>query len=482
MNKFLKFSLVAMLFAGFAMVLNSCKKDFDAPPGATDPAIVANTTIAGLKALHTTAGAYDIITTDLIIEGVVVANDKSGNLYKQLFIEDATGGLQVSLDATSLFGTYPVGRKVFIKCKGLCISDYNNTPQLGVKATVAGLPSFEGIPGSLISKYIVGGSINNPVTPHVLTFAELNAAGTVPNIPSGQPWQNRYLNTLIKLENYAFLATDLNKTYSDTSVYKTTQNRDIKDCDNNGVTVRTSAYANFAGNRLAQGRGSILSVYTIFNTTKQLLLRDSTDVQFTSPYACALPPGTLLFENFETQVANTSAPYNVISIPGWTHFIQSGTTSYFARIFSANKYAYASCFGTDNTSAVTWLISSGVNLNNTTNEVLSFKTIQGFILTNTTGTGTPVQAALKVLLSANYSGSGDPTSATWTDITSQVALSPGSTTSSFPTSFTNSGDVSLNTYSGTIYVAFRYEGADPAGTANDKTSAWEVDDVKITGQ
>ncbi|RYY44989.1 MAG: hypothetical protein EOO06_17265 [Chitinophagaceae bacterium] len=164
MNKFLKITFVAMLFAGLAMLLNSCKKDFDAPPGPADPAIVANTTIAALKALHQTAGAYDIITSDLVIEGVVVANDRSGNLYKQIFIEDTTGGLQIALDATNLFNTYPVGRKVFIRCKDLCISDYNNTPQLGVKATVAGLPSFEAIPGSLISKYVIGGSINNPVT------------------------------------------------------------------------------------------------------------------------------------------------------------------------------------------------------------------------------------------------------------------------------------------------------------------------------
>lgn len=477
MNKFIKISLFALLVTGFAVTLNSCKKDFDSPPVPTDPDIVANTTIKDLVQLHQTAGAYDIITTDLVIEGVVVANDRSGNLYKQIFIEDATGGLQISLDATNLFGAYPVGRKVFIKCKGLCISDYNNTPQLGVKATVAGLPSFEGIPGALISNYVLGGSLNNPVTPHVLTFAELNAAGT----GLAKPWFNRYLNTLIQLDNFAF--ANLNQTYSDTSVYKQTQNRDIKNCPadgNNTIIVRTSAYANFAGKQVAQGRGSILSIYTVFNTTKQLLLRDSNDVKFNNPNACALPPGTLLNEDFEGQVANTSAPYNVISIPGWTHFIQSGSTSFFARIFSSNKYAYASCFGTNDASAVTWLITNGTNLNNTTTETLTFKTMQGFILTTTPG-GTPVQSALKVLLSTNYTGTGNPTAATWTDITSQVTLSPGSTTATFPTAFTNSGNVDLSSYSGTIYVAFRYEGTDPAGTANDKTSAWEVDDVKIVG-
>ena len=61
------------------------KKKFDEPPYPTDPNITANTTIKALKATHTVSGAYDLITTDKIIAGVVVADDKSGNLYKNLY-------------------------------------------------------------------------------------------------------------------------------------------------------------------------------------------------------------------------------------------------------------------------------------------------------------------------------------------------------------------------------------------------------------
>jgi hypothetical protein len=223
---------------GIVLLFNACKKEFDSPPGPVDPQIVANTSIKALKAKHTVAGAYDVITDNIIIEGVVIANDKSGNLYKQLFIQDSTGALQILLDANSLYGTYPVGRRIFVRCKDLCISDYNATPQLGVKATVAGLPSFEAIPSSLISKFVVGGSLNNPVVPKLVTFAELNTAGQTPNVPSNQPWQNKYVCDLIEMENFAF--TDLTKTYSDTSVYKNTQNRDIKNCSNNTIIISPS--------------------------------------------------------------------------------------------------------------------------------------------------------------------------------------------------------------------------------------------------
>ena len=467
MNKILKL-MTALLMVLTTITFTACKKNFDNPPGAADPAIVANTSIAALKATHTTAGAYNIITTDVIISGTVVADDESGNLYKQLYIEDATGGLQILLDANSLYGTYPVGRKVFIKCNGLTISDYNGTMELGVKATVAGLPSLEGIPANLVSKYVIGGSLNNPVVPHVVTIAQLTTN-----------MQDRYLGTLIQLDGFAF--TNLNTTYSDTSAYKSTVNLDIRNCANQTIIVRTSAYANFAAQKVAQGRGSVYAIYTTFGSTKQLILRSIDDVKFTSPYACALPPGTLLFEDFESHAVTTAFPYVTVAIPGWNNGAQAASELWTARTFSSNKYAYMSGFGTGASAVTTWLVTKGVALTGTT-KTLTFKTIQGFILTTTPG-GTNVEAGLKVLVSTNYTGTGNPWAAgvVWNDLTSQAILSPGSTTSSFPSSFTNSGNISLNAYTGTIYVAFRYEGADPAGTASDKTSAWEVDDVKVTG-
>jgi hypothetical protein len=471
MNKIFKL-MTAVMMVATAITFSACKKSYDNPPAAADPALVANTSIKALKAMHTGAGVYDVITTDIIISGTVVADDKSGNLYKQLYIQDATGGLQILLDANSLYGTYPVGRKIFIKCNGLCISDYNKTMELGVKAIVAGAPSLEGIPANLISKYIVGGSLNNPVVPKVVTWADLGGTGTT-------NMQDPLIGTLIQLDDYRFAITT--GTYSDTSVYKSTVNRDINSCGSQTLIVRTSAYSNFAGVPVAQGRGSILAMYTVFGNTRQLILRDTSDVRFTSPYACALPAGTLFFEDFEGHAVTTAFPYVNVAIPGWNNSAQAASELWTARIFSANKYAYMSGFGTGANTVTTWLVTPGVTLTGTT-KTLSFKTIQGFILTTTPG-GTPVQADLKVLVSTNYTGTGNPWAAgvTWTDLTAQASLSPGSTTSSFPSAFTNSGNISLNAYTGKIYVAFRYDGADPAGTASDKTSAWEVDDIKITG-
>jgi Family of unknown function (DUF5689)/Domain of unknown function (DUF5017) len=467
MNKLIQLFTAVVMIASIG-ALSSCKKTFDSPPGSSDPAIVANTSIKDLKARHTVAGAYDIITSDIIIAGTVVANDKSGNLYKQLFIQDSTGGLQILLDANSLYGTYPVGRKIWIRCNGLCISDYNGLMELGVKATIGGLPTVDGIPANLISNYVIGGSLNNPVVPKIVTLSQL-----------GTNMQDKYLGSLIQLDSYAFAS--LTGTYSDTSAYKSTVNRDIKNCTGQTVIVRTSAYANFAGKKVAQGRGSVLAIYTAYGTTKQLLLRDSSDVKFTDPYDCPLPAGTLLLEDFENQTANTTFPYVPITVAGWNNLSEVGGKFWDAKIFSSNKYAYMSAFGTALPSVKTWLVTKGVNLNATATETLTFQTKQDFILTVAPG-GTNVESALKVLVSTDYPGTGNPwTTGTWTDITSQATLSPGSLTGNFPSSYTNSGNINLSSYTGTIYVAFRYEGADNAGTTTDKTSAWEIDNVKIIG-
>jgi len=94
----IKMNSVTKLFTAVTLMLavvgiSSCKKTFDQPPGPADPSIVANMTIAQFKALHTVLGKLDMITDDIIISGVVTADDKSGNLYKQLFIADSTGAL-----------------------------------------------------------------------------------------------------------------------------------------------------------------------------------------------------------------------------------------------------------------------------------------------------------------------------------------------------------------------------------------------------
>ncbi len=119
---------LGLLLAGLLMV--SCKRTFTDPPELGDPDIVANISIKDIKARYT-SGAPVAITDDAVIEGVVSCDDRSGNYYQQIAIQDSTGGVLLRLAGNNHFNNYPVGRKLFVKLKGLYLGQYNGTLQFG---------------------------------------------------------------------------------------------------------------------------------------------------------------------------------------------------------------------------------------------------------------------------------------------------------------------------------------------------------------
>ncbi len=443
-------SMVAIATAA-AIVIPACNKKFDAPPAATDPNITPTHTIKQLKAMHgtlpTDQGRLDVITTDVIISGVVVADDKSGNLYKELYIQDATGGIALELDAAGLYGTYPVGRRLFINCKGLCVTDYNLLPQLGIKAIVSGAPSIQGIPSDLIKNYITGGSLNNPVVAKTVTPASL------PTPVLGDD----NLATLIQLNNFEFLKGDTTSTYADTSAYKATKNITIHDCSGNTIIIRTSGYANFAAAKPAKGNGSVTALYTAYGTTKQLIIRDTTDIKFTGRRCYQFE------EDFNAFPVTGTAP---LVVPGWKNILETGDVPYTIAYFSAAQgdFAKISAFTSaalPTTNISTWLISPDITL------------VSGAPLYTFTCSRRYPSATLKAYVSTNYSG-GAPSAATWT----LLGTVPNGTASAF-TPFDSFGPYNLATYIGQkINIAFRYEAA--AGTAASNVATYEVDDIKIT--
>lgn len=124
-NSFLFTAFMATLFLGCV------KTDIDEPPYNTNyPTYNANFSIKDLRALHTN-GKFETINEDYLIKAVVVADDKSGNYYKTLVVQDSTGGMEVKINAVGLFNTFPVGRRVYLKLKGLTLGDYNGNFQIG---------------------------------------------------------------------------------------------------------------------------------------------------------------------------------------------------------------------------------------------------------------------------------------------------------------------------------------------------------------
>jgi hypothetical protein len=260
------FQSLLLLLLGSSLVFWACvKTEFDEPPvGGVPVDIQANTTIKALKALHVTPEGYDKVTEDLIIEGEVIMDDRSGNYYKTLVIQDATGGIEVKFNDASLFNSMPIGRKIYIRCKDLLLTDYNGLPQLtGSLIEENGVPRSFGLTEAQVRQKVVKGSYaTTPLAPKKVSIGNLTSD---------------MINTLIQIDDVQFTQCDAGQTYAD-PVTQNSLNRTLEDCDANQLLLRTSGYADFAASFTPGGKGAIVGVLGIFGQDYQLFIRNLNDV------------------------------------------------------------------------------------------------------------------------------------------------------------------------------------------------------------
>ena len=275
--KGLRFALALILMSA---TLNSCvKQNFDNPPSsaAYDPNLSVNLTIAQLSGIaeNMLSGQYRTMG-DSTIYGVVTADDRSGNFYKQIVIQDSTGGIVISIAQTYLYNDYPIGRKVYIKLKGLTLINYKGLPEVGFSASISnGSVSLTGIPSSLITNYVVKATYPVPVAPTPVTITGLFSNA------------NKYLNMLVSIDNMEFDSLSANVPYAGTVSSGTiATSRTIRDCPYSGSMIMyNSAYATFQPVLTPSGKGTITGIFSIY-ITPQFLIRDTSDVKLTDNRDC----------------------------------------------------------------------------------------------------------------------------------------------------------------------------------------------------
>lgn len=215
----------------------------------------ANKTIAELKAMFTTSPM--LINDNVIIEGVIVGNDVSGNLYKQLFIDDGTAGIEFKVNVTNLYESYPVGTKVVVNCKGMYLGTYGGIIQLGG---------------------LYNGSFGRIEATEFNSKVYTDGTGTVNSVETTITGiTDDMIGKLVKLQNVQFIDSDLGKTYSAST---TTTNRTLEDASGNTIIVRTSNYADFASTTLPSTSGTMYAILSKYNGTYQLFIREVGDVSF----------------------------------------------------------------------------------------------------------------------------------------------------------------------------------------------------------
>ena len=222
--------------------------------------------IKALRKLHA-MGNFEPITKSMALEATIVANDEHDNLYKSISIQDSSGGILLNLDGSSLYQTYPVGTTIRVRLQNLFLTDYRRMLQLVASVdTSSGQLLTTGIPAPLFSKYIKVVKENTSIIPMIVSFKNL-----ADSLQGG----------LIKISNVEFSAADTNSTFADKK-NKIGASRSLKFCTGGTIYLRTSGYADFAGISLPKNNGDIVGIYSVYNYEKQLLLRDTSDILFSS--------------------------------------------------------------------------------------------------------------------------------------------------------------------------------------------------------
>ncbi len=316
------------IYAGMFLLIistatNSCVKgEFDEPPILIPKVdFQANTTIAQLKASYT---GLKQITDDIIIKGIVVANDESGNLYKKMILQDATAGIELALDKTSLYNEYKVGQRVYVKCKDMYIGDYSNLIQLGYLFSGA----IGRLPEVFIPKHLFRDSLPGP-KPQPQVLASVGAINS------------SFISKLVRFENVRF--TESAVMYAPQTADAT--NRTLVDAGNNQLVVRTSKYSNFASQLTPKGTGNVTGVLSIFGTTYQLTIRDTSDVKnFTGidpPITGGDGSKTNPFTVAQAIQKQNASPY----VTGWVKgFIVGAVKTGVSTITSANDVQFSGPF------------------------------------------------------------------------------------------------------------------------------------------
>lgn len=246
------------------IVLFSCQKKFDQPEDSRnyDRQLPVNYTIRQLQLLPQAT----VITDDIIVSGIVVMDDKEGNYYKKIALQDTSGGIEVLIDQNNLYNDFPVGRKIYIKCKGLYIGAYGQNLQLGY--TPDGTGSLSEIPYTLINDYVVKANYPNEIRTDTFSLSEL-----------ANPNDARiHLNTLITIKDVEFAATGV--TFAEPAGTQSATNRILQDCAGKQMALRTSGYSRFQSAIVPDGNGTITAIYSRYNNTPQLYIRNAADLSF----------------------------------------------------------------------------------------------------------------------------------------------------------------------------------------------------------
>lgn len=381
-------------------------------------------TVADVKKLFT--GSNYLIQDSIYIKGKVTANDETGNLYKYIYVEDATGGIRININKLNLYqdARFKVGKNVIINLKDLYVGKYNGEFQLGQPN---GLDIGQVAEAEVYKFFYDSNEAVTTVTATEKTIANLSTDD---------------VGRWVKIKGLQFIDSDLGKTYADGTA---TTNRTLVDCSGNSIILRTNGRGNFGGAQLDEGKGDVYAILSIFNGTYQLWIPKQVNADLDGTRCDGSKPSEIIYwDAFDIGLRNWSTA-NISGDQVWTISTTSG-----------NNYAKMTGYASGNFANEDWLISPELNLSGYKSAYVNLDSDYNF-----------AGDKLETYITTNYTG--DVKTTTWTAINIPLDQAGG-------WGFFNSGNVSLNDYLGQkVRIAFKYK------STTTSASTWEIDNFKVKG-
>jgi hypothetical protein len=259
--------LSSMLFLSILFV--ACdQREFEIPPiNEPEYTDTATMTIADFKTKYASS-TVEQITDTITISGIVIANDASGNFYKEITIMDSTAGLKIAINQSDLYTDFRLGQRVFIECVGLYVGKYSGYMQLGGSYNSAiGQMTWETAEAHIFKDGFPDPT-NELLTPEIISIDQVSSAAN--------------LGKLVTLENVTFATGGTEVCAAAASDGSTqTLSKTLKSSNSSSsITVRLSSAADFANKTLPAGNGNLTGIVTVYGTTYQFTPRDSMDFAF----------------------------------------------------------------------------------------------------------------------------------------------------------------------------------------------------------
>ena len=381
-------------------------------------------TVAEVKAYF--SGTLAQIPDNAYLKAQVTANDKTGNLFKYIYVEDKTGGIRVNIDMESLYADprFFVGKQVLINLKDLYVGSVNAEVQLG------GL--FNGNVGRVLA---------NDVYKHFFPTNDFTEVVATEKTIAGLT--DADVGRWIKIKDLQLVKEDLGHIFYGS--------RTLEDCSSNKINLYTESFATFANDIMDTGKGDVYGILKKYNTTYELIITNRLGLDLDGNRC----DGTLspsFRDIFNDEFSNLS---------NWTTVNGSGTQQWTTTNYgNPSPSAYIDGGRSAN---VDWLISKKITVPSDFSGVFMYFQTDGRY---NSASGVP---SLEVYVTENYTGNVDTT--VWTRKTARL----DGNLNSFGV-FIGSSKIDVTDFKGKdLVVAFKYTSV--AGFS----TTWELDNFSVKG-